>query len=201
MGKIYYVMGKSSSGKDTIYKRLVQNHPEFHAVVPYTTRPVREGEQDGVEYFFVDEGRLKEMQDAGQVIEVRSYDTKCGVWTYFTADDGQIDLKQNDYLVIGTLVSYQALRKYFGAEALVPIYIEVEDGERLRRALEREKGQSVPKYAEMCRRFLADAEDFSEENLKEAGIVTRFINGELESCLEEIEKYILYYTEKSSPIC
>ena len=102
MGKIYYVMGKSSSGKDTIYKRLVQNHPEFHAVVPYTTRPVREGEQDGVEYFFVDEGRLKEMQDAGQVIEVRSYDTKCGVWTYFTADDGQIDLKQNDYLVIGT---------------------------------------------------------------------------------------------------
>ena len=201
MGKIYYVMGKSSSGKDTIYKRLVQNHPEFHAVVPYTTRPVREGEQDGVEYFFVDEGRLKEMQDAGQVIEVRSYDTKCGVWTYFTADDGQIDLKQNDYLVIGSLVSYQALRKYFGAEALVPIYIEVEDGERLRRALEREKGQSVPKYAEMCRRFLADAEDFSEENLKEAGITTRFINGELESCLEEIEKYILYYTEKSSPIC
>ncbi len=191
MSKIYYVMGKSSSGKDTVYKRLMEKHPGFHAVVPYTTRPIREGERDGVEYFFVDRNRLEEMQRAGEVIEVRSYDTKCGVWTYFTADDGQIDLQRYDYLVIGTLVSYEALKKYFGEEALVPIYIEVEDGIRLSRALEREKRQPVPKYAEMCRRFLADEEDFSEENLKKAGISVRFTNTDLEQCLNEIEAYIL----------
>ena len=147
MGKIYYVMGKSSSGKDTIYKELLKRHPEFHTIVPYTTRPIREGEHDGVEYYFVDEKRLKEMQQAGQVIEVRSYNTKCGIWTYFTADDGQIDLEQYDYLVIGTLVSYEAMKRYFGKNVLVPIYIEVEDGERLCRALEREKKQQVPRYA------------------------------------------------------
>lgn len=190
MGKIYYVMGKSSSGKDTIYKELLKRHPEFHTIVPYTTRPIREGEHDGVEYYFVDEKRLKEMQQAGQVIEVRSYNTKCGIWTYFTADDGQIDLEQYDYLVIGTLVSYEAMKNYFGKNALVPIYIEVEDGERLTRALEREKEQHVPKYAEMCRRFLADEEDFSEENLRRAEIAHRFENEDLSKCLTEIENYI-----------
>lgn len=190
MGKIYYVMGKSSSGKDTIYKKLLERYPMFHTIVPYTTRPIREGEQNGVEYYFVDEKRLNEMQETGQVIEVRSYNTKCGIWTYFTADDGQIDLEQFDYLLIGTLVSYRAMKKYFGADALIPIYIEVEDGERLERALAREKKQAVPKYAEMCRRFLADAGDFSEENLQSAGITRRFENRDLSECLSDIQKYI-----------
>lgn len=190
MGKIYYVMGKSSSGKDTIYKELLKRHPEFHTIVSYTTRPIREGEHDGVEYYFVDEKRLKEMQQAGQVIEVRSYNTKCGIWTYFTADDGQIDLEQYDYLVIGTLVSYEAMKRYFGKNVLVPIYIEVEDGERLCRALEREKKQQVPRYAEMCRRFLADEKDFAEDNLQRAEITYRFENADLSDCLTKIENYI-----------
>lgn len=190
MGKIYYVMGKSSSGKDTVYKRLMERHPRFHTIVPYTTRPIREGERDGVEYFFVDMERFREMQEKEKVIEARSYNTKCGIWTYFTADDGQIDLNRYDYLVIGTLVSYQAVREYFGEERIVPIYIEVEDGLRLSRALEREKRQAKPMYAEMCRRFLADEEDFSEENLKKAEIKRRFENVELEECLSEIEAYI-----------
>ena len=135
-------MGKSSSGKDTIYKRLMEKNPDFRTVVPYTTRPVRDGEKDGVEYFFADEAQLNEMQEAGKVIEVRSYNTRCGVWTYFTADDGQINLEEHDYLMIGTLVSYQALKEYFGAEKIVPLYIQVEDGERLFRALEREQRES-----------------------------------------------------------
>ena len=190
MGKIYYVMGKSSSGKDTIYKELLKRHPQFCTIVPYTTRPIREGERDGVEYYFVDADRLREMQEAGQVIEVRSYDTKCGIWTYFTADDGQISLETHDYLVIGTLVSYQVLREYFGEEKMAPVYIEVEDGLRLARAVERERRQAEPKYAELCRRFLADAEDFSEENLARAGISRRFVNNDLDECLSEIEAYI-----------
>ena len=190
MGKIYYVMGKSSSGKDTIYKKMLERHPWFRTIVPYTTRPIREGERDGVEYFFVDEERLREMQESEQVIEVRSYNTRCGIWTYFTADDGQIDLDAHDYLVIGTLVSYRALREYFGEEKLIPVYIEVDDGLRLARAVERERRQAEPKYTELCRRFLADEEDFSEENLSRAGITRRFENRDLDACLEEIEKYI-----------
>ena len=143
-----------------------------------------------MEYFFVDEERLNELKEKERVIEVRSYNTKCGIWTYFTADDGQIDLQKYDYLVIGTLESYYGMREYFGEEQLIPIYIEVEDGLRLERALCRERQQKEPKYAEMCRRFLADAEDFSEENLKRAGIVRRFENLKMEKCLSEITELI-----------
>ena len=166
MGKIFYLMGKSSSGKDTIYKELIQKFPKMKRIVLYTTRPRREGERDGVEYFFTDEEKLQQFRNQGQLIEERSYHTQYGVWSYFTADDGQINLGHEDYLVIGTLESYRAMKEYFGAESLVPLYIEVEDGLRLTRALEREKRQSQPRYDELCRRFLADSKDFSEENLR-----------------------------------
>ena len=72
----------------------------------------------------------------------------------------------------------------------MPIYVEVEDGERLTRALLREKSQSVPKYEEMCRRFLTDSQDFSKEKLEEAGINRAFYNNELDSCIQEIKQYI-----------
>ena len=190
MGKIYCVMGKSSSGKDTVYKKLKEQYKEFRLIVPYTTRPIREGEKDGVEYYFVDPEQFRAMKEDGKVIESRSYNTKCGIWTYFTADDGQIDLSAADYLLIGTLVSYQALREYFGEEAIVPVYLEVEDGLRLARALERERRQEKPKYAEMCRRFLADEEDFSEENLIKSGITERFGNEDFTECLNKIQSYL-----------
>lgn len=190
MGKIYYIMGKSCSGKDTLYRRLTERHPELKVIVPYTTRPIREGERDGVEYFFVDQKKLEKMRSAGKIIELRAYNTVYGVWNYFTADDGQIDLVKYSYVVIGTLVSYKAMRDYFGSDALIPIYIEVEDGMRLERAIGRERAQEKPQFEEMCRRFLADAKDFSEENLKKAGIKKRFVNEDMDRCLEEIESCI-----------
>ena len=186
MGKIYCMMGKSSSGKDTLYQKVLERLPQIHRVVPYTTRPIREGEQDGVEYHFVDDKQLAELETNGKIVELRAYNTVHGIWKYFTVDDGQIDLEQGDYLLIGTLETYEKIREYYGAEHLVPIYIEVEDGERLARALERERRQAVPKYKEMCRRFLADEEDFCEENLKRLGIDKRYRNTGMETCLNEI---------------
>lgn len=190
MGKICYIMGKSASGKDSIFKELKKRLPQYRDIVLYTTRPIREGETDGVEYHFVDEEKLRELKDAGKVIEQRAYETVHGIWKYFTADDGQINLQRYDYLVIGTLESYAAMRAYFGADAMVPVYVEVEDGKRLARALERERAQKEPKYAELCRRFLADAEDFSEDNLKTAGIIRKFENNDFQECLDEIGVYL-----------
>ena len=176
MGKIYYLMGKSASGKDHIYEHLLKETSfDLKPLVLYTTRPIRSGEQDGREYFFVDEARLSRLREAGKIIEERMYPSVMGPWYYFTADDGQIDLEKQDYLGIGTLESYVKLKDYFGEQALVPLYVEVDDGLRLSRALERERGQKEPKYAEMCRRFLADCEDFPR-NIAKAGIVRRFSN-------------------------
>lgn len=193
MSKIYYLMGKSSTGKDTIYKELRKRMPQLKKVTIYTTRPQREGEKEGEEYFFVDETELKKFKEEGRLIEERAYNTVCGIWRYFTVDDGQFNFEQEDqdYLMIGTLESYEKLRTYFGSEKVVPLYIEVEDGERLTRALAREKTQKEPKYAEMCRRFLADSKDFSEENLTQAGIAERYENTNLEDVLEKICKKIL----------
>lgn len=189
-GKIVYVMGKSASGKDTIYKELHRRLPELGTVTLYTTRPMRDGEKDGVEYFFVDNSQLKQFEKEGKVIECRTYQTVYGPWNYFTADDGQINLKKGSYLVMGTLESYEKLRGFYGKDSLIPIYIYVEDGLRLRRALEREERQKEPKYEEMCRRFLADEKDFSQENLKRCGIGHFYENIDLEQCLGEITEEI-----------
>lgn len=191
MGKIFCIMGKSSTGKDTLYQLLLKKQNlKLFRIIPYTTRPRRYLEEDGREYFFVDDRRQQEMKDAGKIIELRCYHTVHGIWKYFTADDGQIQLEKNHYLMISTLEAYEKMVKYFGKEAMVPIYVEVEDGIRLQRALDREKMQDVPKYAELCRRFLADTEDFSEEKLAHAGITKRFYNQTLESTCREITEYI-----------
>ena len=191
MSKLFCLMGKSSSGKDTIYRMLLESSElKLNSIVPYTTRPIRFGEKEGKEYHFVDDNDLKTLEDEGKVVEKRVYHTCHGDWTYFTVDDGQIDFSKNDYIVIGTVESFSKIQSYFGKEKVVPIYIEVDDGIRLQRALTREMSQKEPKYAEMCRRFLADAEDFSEEKLKEAGITKRFKNEALEDTIENISSFI-----------
>lgn len=191
MGKIYCLLGKSSSGKDTLFKMLLEESGlALKTIVPYTTRPIRVGEQEGVEYHFVTEETQKKLEVEGKIIELRAYDTICGVWKYFTVDDGQIDLATDNYLVIGTLESYVKMRDYFGVEKIVPLYVEVEDGERLLRALTRERAQKEPNYAELCRRFLADSVDFSAERLKAAGICRWFENTEKNATCKELVSYI-----------
>ena len=81
MGRIYYLLGKSATGKDTLYKEILKRRPELRTVTMYTTRPIREGETDGVEYFFVDQERFDEMMDEEKIIEFRSYNTKCGIFS------------------------------------------------------------------------------------------------------------------------
>lgn len=191
MGKIVYLMGKSSTGKDTIYQRILQNNVfGLKRFVPYTTRPIRSNEKNGVEYFFTDEEGFKRLKKENRIIEDRAYDTFHGLWRYFTVNDEQLDLENNNYVYIGTLESYVNTKKYFGEEKVLPVLIELDDGIRLERALNREKKQENPKYEEMCRRFLADSADFSEEKVKEAGIEKRFYNQDLEECLREIQEYL-----------
>lgn len=192
MGKIFYIMGKSSSGKDTVFKELLRREElGLNRIILYTTRPVRAEETDGVQYHFVTEEKLQELMDAGKVIELRSYNVVGGVWKYFTVDDEHIDLEHKNYVAIGTLVSYEILKEYYGEDRLVPIYIEVSDDIRLERALKRERQQKNPNYEELCRRFLADSEDFCEENIRHAGITKRFANNDSsEACIKAAATFV-----------
>lgn len=191
MGKIFCLMGKSSSGKDTIFKE-VKNDKKLNLkpIVLYTTRPRRTNETNGIEYYFIDENKLESFKSEGKVIEYRRYDTVDGPWYYSTIDDGQINLVDNNYIVIVTLEAFNNFKNYFGEDKVYPIYINIEDGLRLERALFREKNQNNPKYNELCRRFLADSIDFSDENLEKAGISKEYLNINLYECIENIKNDI-----------
>ena len=189
MNHIFYIMGKSASGKDTIYETLLSDPSlDLTPLVPWTTRPIRAKETDGVEYHFTDETVLEQLTREGRVIEQRTYQTEHGPWTYFTVDEGSVS---GDLLGIGTLESYLRLRSYYGENRVIPIYVEVEDGIRLGRALKREYKPGNHRYEEMCRRFLADQRDFSEDKLTDAGIERRFSNNaDRNDCIREITEFI-----------
>lgn len=187
-------MGKSSSGKDTIYN-ILKNRLDVNSYVMYTTRPKRTEEVEGVSYNFITQDEMDEFisgKKKDKLLEFRTYQTVYGPWTYATINDEQFE-STKDLLMLGTLVSYKNIKDKFMNNKdiqLVPVYIQVSDNVRLKRAVEREEKQSEPKYVELCRRFIADSEDFSEDNLNSAGIIKRFDNIDLDLCVKEIEEYL-----------
>ena len=196
MRYIFYITGKSASGKDSIYRALLEDEAlRLNPVVLYTTRPMRDGEKEGKEYHFVDEDTYKKLDEENKVIECRTYNTVHGPWRYFTVA-AAIDEAAGDYFLgIGTLESYIRLKDHYGGSRMIPLYIEVEDGERLIRAIEREKQSGKPDYREMCRRYIADDEDFSEAMLSKAGVnaAFRFENRNLNGCINAVRRTIIGY--------
>lgn len=189
--KIFYIMGKSASGKDTIFN-ILKDKFNMNTYIMYTTRTIREGEEDGKTYHYISNQEMQKYIEGkmpNELIEQRTYHTIYGDWTYATIRDNQFN-NEKDMLMIGTLESYNKIKEKM-QEKMKPIYIEVEDGLRLERAIKREQLEEKPKYEELCRRFLADSKDFSEENIKKAGIKKRFQNIKLNECVKEISNYII----------
>lgn len=199
MSNFIYIMGKSASGKDTIYKRI-KEQIDVKTYILYTTRPIRTGEQEGVDYHYVSDEQMLKFEQEGKVIESRIYQTVKGPWTYATIEDEQLE-QNGDILAIGTIESYNKIKEYYEDKKdtkLLPVYITIDEDERRKRALEREKKQENPNYEEVERRFKADNIDFSEENLKKAGIGQNqtFENYDLDKCVESILTYIQKEREK-----
>lgn len=169
MGKIYYMMGKSSSGKDTLFKEVKEALPELRTVTLYTTRPIREGEKDGVEYFFVTDEVLDDYGRRGLVVEERGYHTVCGLWRYATVDDGQIDLAASDYLVIGTLESYERCGNTTGQSSWSPSTSKWRTASGLQEPCSGRRAQAEPKYAEMCPEISGGYKGFFRGKSEEAG--------------------------------
>ncbi|MCR4781699.1 MAG: guanylate kinase [Lachnospiraceae bacterium] len=190
MKRVYLMMGKSSSGKDSIYREVLRNnHIGLKPVISYTTRPIRENEKNGKQYFFVSEAERDRLMAEGKVLEIRNYNTAMGLWSYFTVDDEYWE-EDSPHIMIGTLDTYESLKKNCTDCEIIPIYIEVEDGERLFRALRREQKEKKPKYVEMCRRFIADTNDFSEERLRELKIENRFDNAVFKETVKNVLDFI-----------
>jgi guanylate kinase len=192
--KIFYLLGPSASGKDTIYNELLKAIEILKPIVPWSTRPMREGEVDGVTYNFTTNEEFYKMKENNQIIEYRSYDTVHGEWIYFTPIIEPDDDIHNIYLSIGTLESYLKMKEYYGND-IVPIYIVVRDKIRLERSITRESLESNPNYEEVCRRFLSDKKDFSSENLKkcEINFYNTFKNEDtIDNCVSKIKRFIFF---------
>ena len=147
MSNFIYIMGKSASGKDTIYKRI-KEQIDVKTYILYTTRPIRTGEQEGVDYHYVSDEQMLKFEQEGKVIESRTYQTVKGPWTYATIEDEQLE-QNGDILAIGTIESYNKIKEYYEDKKdtkLLPVYITIDEDERRKRALEREKKQENPNY-------------------------------------------------------
>jgi len=206
MANIIYIMGKSSTGKDTIYN-LLKGKIDVNTYILYTTRPKREGEENAKDYYFITEEQFKKLKEQGKVIEYRSYNVvnsegKPDIWTYATIDDNQWKAK-GDFLTIGTLESYNSILLFLKTHPernlnILPVYILIDEEERKTRAIKREGKEKKPNLKEIARRFAADNIDFSDENLRKAGITKEetFENYNLEECIGKILNYIKIKTSK-----
>ena len=105
-----------------------------------------------------------------------TYQTVYGDWKYATIDDGQIHLTGSDYLMIGTLESYMKMKAYYEQENLVPLYIEVEDGERHDACDHKRSGGRNIRYEEVCEDFWQIRRISQKRILRRQGI-TRKISG------------------------
>ena len=191
MGKIVLFMGPSSSGKNIIKSRLIKDNKfALKEMIMSTTRPKRTGEVEGREYYFKTVEEMLELEKEGKIIERRTYDTAYGPWHYFTTSSS-IDLENYNYIGDNTLEGLDQFVKFYGIENIISILIKVDDGIRLQRALDREKREKAPKYQELCRRFLADSVDFSEENISKRPITSIiYNNSSLDNTMQEVEKVL-----------
>lgn len=191
MGKLFVIIGKSGSGKDSVFNLLKEDKQlNLEPLVLYTTRPMRSGEKDGREYHFIED-----ISETSKVIELRTYNTTDGIWKYATIDDGNIDLEHKNYITINTLEGLEKLQNYFGEDKVVPIYIYVDSDRLFERIFYREESMENPNYHELCRRYIADSKDFRDLP-NSITIDNTFVNDNLELCVAEIFVYIFVYIRK-----
>lgn len=189
---IFYIMGRSGSGKDTIYKKILENEKikekNINEIIKYTTRPIRDGEINGKEYNFLTDEEFEKIKLDGCFIETREYNTVHGIWKYAT---GIEMIEDFSYIGIGTLESYKSLKEKYG-DIICPIYISVDENILYERAVERAKDDPSQSIEEVERRFNADKIDFSKEKIKELNLGVSFDNNHnIEACVTNIINYIL----------
>lgn len=168
---IQIICGKSASGKDTLLKKMVEKY-DLIPLITMTTRPMRDGEHDGVDYDFVSKEMFQYLIDHNQMLEYRSYNTKLNgvddVWYY-----GNVKKSLNpyrDYVIVLDLTGAKAFIDYYGKDECVVTYLNVSDDVREQRARQR-SSLDVTEWnrrikPEWDRRLKADAEDFSMDKVQ-----------------------------------
>lgn len=161
MYKIVTLTGKAGAGKDRmmqeVLKVLKEESPEFaiNEIVSCTTRPMREGEVNGKNYYFLTHEEFAERLADGTMVEATIFNDWCyGSCLEHMNEDG-INIGVYNPEGIGILQSIPDIMVY-------SIFVDAPDKVRLLRQLNREEN---PDVKEIIRRFGADEADFSPDNL------------------------------------
>lgn len=182
--KLYCIVGKSASGKDTVFKHLLDFVPTLRPYISYTTRAKREGEVEGKQYHFVTKEFLQRADEDDNVIEARYYNTKNNGKVWYATLKDQVYLDESDYLMVITPSAVEAVQKAYGKNNVVIIYIQADDRDRLLRSLSRQKNASKDDCLEICRRFLADEIDFGDIVVPDDWYC--YVNSDIYTCVADI---------------
>lgn len=187
--KIFALLGYSSVGKDTILKQVLKDMDDVKPIISTTTRPMRKGETEGVEYYFIDDTEF--FRRGTDFVEQRIYHTKVkengveknATWRYGIE---RMELEKDDYLiVIVDSVGYKELKNYVGNNKIVPIFISAPQEELKARALARGDLE-----AEVDRRLKDDYERFMDFRVRTVYHEVKNTNGRLEEAIKEVENII-----------
>ena len=190
--KIFALLGYSSVGKDTILKQVLKDIDDVKPIISTTTRPMRKGETEGVEYYFIDDTEF--FRRGTDFVEQRIYHTKVkengvekdATWRYGIE---RIELEKDDYLiVIVDSVGYKELKNYVGNNKIVPIFISAPQEELKARALARGDLE-----AEVDRRLKDDYERFMDFRVRTVYHEVKNGEGRLEEAIKEVENIITKY--------
>ena len=187
--KIFALLGYMGVGKDTILKQVLKDMDDVKPIISTTTRPMRKGETEGVEYYFIDDTEF--FRRGTDFVEQRIYHTKVkengvekdATWRYGIE---RAELEKDDYLiVIVDSVGYKELKNYVGNGRIVPIFISAPQEELKARALARGDLE-----AEIDRRLKDDYERFMDFRVRTVYHEVKNTNGRLEEAIKEVENII-----------
>ena len=187
--KIFALLGYSSVGKDTILKQVLKDMDDVKPIISTTTRPMRKGETEGVEYYFIDD--VEFFRRGTDFVEQRIYHTKVkengvekdATWRYGIE---RMELEKDDYLiVIVDSVGYKELKNYVGNNKIVPIFISAPQEELKARALARGDLE-----AEVDRRLKDDYERFMDFRVRTVYHEVKNGEGRLEEAIKKVENII-----------
>ena len=151
--KVLALFGKSGVGKDAILNWIVSEYPAiFHKIVSCTTRPKRDYEVEGVDYFFLSHLDFIKRVYNGDMLETVFFND----WAYGTS----ISALDKDKINIAIL-NPEGIRMLMEDNRidLRIVYIDCPDRIRLIRALTRQQDIDC---GELCRRYFADEKDFAD---------------------------------------
>lgn len=185
--RVIFLIGQSNTGKDTIQNLLLDEVSYLRRYVYNTTRPMREGEKNGITYNFKTYEDFQRDLELRKVIEYRKYKMADGnIVVYYTP---AIKPDDNIYLLTGTVVMCKSCIEYYGSDIVLPIMLQVSDRERLMRGILRED-KNKGDYKEVARRFYDEFTEYSDENINSIENIIKVENIDIRVCVDEIKKII-----------